>query len=79
MGFIVILGALIGAAILAGSFFVANGAPQEAAMAAMACAFAVIPYVIFRVRQLSVEEEARYAFRKELLERLDKLQRPSSD
>lgn len=78
MGYIAIFGALIGALALAGSFFIANGAPQEAAMAAMACAFAVIPYVIFRVRQLSAEEEARYTFRKELLERLDKMQRPPS-
>ncbi|WP_053842958.1 hypothetical protein [Paracidovorax avenae] len=78
MGFIAFLGALIGALVLAASFFIANGAPQEAAMAAMACAFAVIPYVLFRVRQLSAQEDELHAFRKELMERLDRLPPPPS-
>jgi len=33
-----------------------NGAPQQAALAGMACAFAIIPYVIFRVFQLAASD-----------------------
>ena len=41
----VMIGAALGVLFLMGAFVFANGAPQEAAMAAMACAFAIIPYV----------------------------------
>lgn len=73
MRFIVVIGAVIGALFLFATFFIAKGAPQEAAMAAMACAFAVIPYVIFRAGQLTTAENERRAFRAAVLERLDKL------
>lgn len=43
-----ILGTLGGAAVLALVLMGANGAPQEAAGAAIACAAAVIPYVLAR-------------------------------
>ena len=76
MRFIVVICAVIGGLILAASFFIAKGAPQEAAMAAMACAFAVIPYVIFRAGQLTDAENERREFRRALLERLDRLQPP---
>lgn len=49
MRVLVFLGTLIGAACLIGAFFV-SGAPQQAALAGMACAFAIIPYVIYRVQ-----------------------------
>mgnify|MGYP001217566541 CR=1 FL=1 len=49
MRYIVFLGAVIGALFVAGGLLFSKGAPQEAAAAAMGLAFAVIPYVIFRV------------------------------
>lgn len=52
MSVLVFLGAVVGAICLAASFFM-NGAPQQAALAAMACAFCIIPYVLFRVSQLA--------------------------
>lgn len=51
----VIIGAVLGTLCLLASFFV-NGAPQQAAMSATACAFAIIPYVLYRVGQLSAAE-----------------------
>lgn len=76
MRFVVVIGAVIGALFLLAAFVVANGAPQEAAMAAMACAFAVIPYVIFRAGQLTDAENERKKFQRELLERLSALEAP---
>lgn len=75
MRFVVVIGAVIGALCLLATFFV-NGAPQEAALAAMACAFAVIPYVIFRAGQLTEAENERKKFQRELLERLSALEKP---
>lgn len=75
MRFVVVIGAVIGALCLLATFFV-NGAPQEAALAAMACAFAVIPYVIFRAGQLTDAENERKKFQRELLERLSALEAP---
>ena len=43
-----ILGAVAGAGMLALTLTSASGAPQEAAGAAIACAAAVIPYVLAR-------------------------------
>ena len=62
MAVLVFIGAVIGALCLVASFFV-SGAPQQAALAAMACAFAIIPYVLFRVSQLA--DAGRY--REEML------------
>lgn len=59
MRFIVVIGAIIGAFFLAGALFLSKGAPQEAAMAAMAVAFAVIPYVIYRVLSVAKAERQR--------------------
>lgn len=73
MRVLVIVGAVIGAVILALTFLVPKGAPQEAAMAAMACAFAVIPYVLFRAGQLASADADRKAFQKAVLDRLDRL------
>jgi hypothetical protein len=58
MRVLVFVGALIGALCLLASFFMA-GAPQQAAMAGMACAFAIIPYVLFRVGATADEESQR--------------------
>lgn len=58
MRVLVFIGAVIGALCLIGSFFV-NGAPQQAALAGMACAFAIIPYVLFRVQATADAENQR--------------------
>ena len=50
-----IIGAVLGAIVLVLSFVSANGAPQEAAGAAIAVALAVIPYCLAR----AVQEFAR--------------------
>lgn len=43
-----IFGALIGGFLVMTTMFAAKSAPQEAAGYAMACAFAVVPYVLVR-------------------------------
>lgn len=45
---IAMFGAICGGITLVGTFLGANGAPQEAAGAAIACALCVIPYVLAR-------------------------------
>lgn len=65
----VIFGAVLGALSLLSAFFAA-GAPQQAALAAMACAFCVIPYVGFRASQLSDDAKRMREFRAEVLEAL---------
>lgn len=69
MRVLVFIGAIIGAFCLLASFFV-QGAPQEAALAAMACAFCIIPYVLFRVGATADEE----AQRKQIIELLKQKQ-----
>ena len=76
MRYFVMIGAVCGLIALLLSF-VMNSAPQQAAMAAIACALAVIPYVGWRVSQLTDEENAREQFRADLLKRLEAMeQRP---
>ncbi|MDH0899688.1 hypothetical protein N5C12_10025 [Comamonas aquatica] len=65
MRVLVFVGAIIGAICLFASFFVA-GAPQQAALAATACAFAIIPYVLFRLQSAATAEDQR----KEIIELL---------
>ena len=72
MRYIVFLGAVIGALFVAGGLLFSRGAPQEAASAAMGLAFAVIPYVIFRVFQLG-ESDRRS---KQILELMKAAQKP---
>lgn len=72
MRYIVFIGAVIGALFVAVGLIFSRGAPQEAAAAAMGLAFAVIPYVIFKV---SSELEAR-AQRAEIIEPLKRQQQP---
>jgi len=49
--------AVIGAIVLIFGISGANGAPQEAAVAGIAIACAVIPYVIFRCMQIATQQE----------------------
>ncbi|WP_047472573.1 MULTISPECIES: hypothetical protein, partial [Delftia] len=56
MRVLVYIGAVIAAICLLFSFFV-TGAPQQAALAGMACAFAIIPYVLFRVQATAIAED----------------------
>lgn len=58
MRVLVFIGAVIGALCLIAAFFV-KGAPQQAALAGMACAFAIIPYVLFRVQATATAEDQR--------------------
>jgi hypothetical protein len=69
---LVLIGAFIGALCLLGSFFL-NSAPQQAAMAATACAFAIIPYVAFRVSQLEDAALQRKVFFEHVRKRLEEL------
>ncbi len=50
-GFLTLLGAIVAALVLLSGMFTAQSAPQEAAIAALAIAITVIPYVFFRVLQ----------------------------
>jgi hypothetical protein len=61
MKYLVYIGAVIGTICLLLAF-TANGAPQQAALAGMACAFAVIPYVLFRVGQIVEDGKERREF-----------------
>lgn len=49
-----LLGALLGGLVILGTLWQAGSAPQEAAGYAMACAFAVVPYVLARSAQIMV-------------------------
>ena len=67
------VGGVIGALVLFIGMMTSKGAPQEAAVAGIALAFAVIPYVLFRVKQIgddAMESKIRYGA---LLKRLDTL------
>ena len=69
MRVLVFIGAVVGALCLLASFFV-QGAPQQAALAGVACAFAIIPYVLFRVQATAIAENQR----REILELLKQKQ-----
>lgn len=51
----------------------ANGAPQEAALAAMATAVVVLPYAVYRVLQTRKEAERRQVFETRVLKALDSI------
>lgn len=63
MGVMSIIGSILGGIVLLLGFMGAKSAPQEAASAALAIALAVIPYVFFRVLQLSKHAEDTQAMR----------------
>lgn len=73
----VMVGAVVGLLFALVGLFFSNGAPQEAAMAAMGVAFAVIPYVGWRATQIDDSEREQRKFQKELLERLAALEKPN--
>jgi len=72
MRVVVMIGAVLGLFCLIGAFFV-DGAPQQAALAAMACAFAVIPYVGWRVSQITDAENEQRIFRKMVIDTMDEM------
>lgn len=53
---IAMLGPMVGFLFLVLALTVANGAPQEAALAAVACAFAVIPYCFARALESALRK-----------------------
>ncbi|RZJ12180.1 MAG: hypothetical protein EOP39_04280 [Rubrivivax sp.] len=67
------VGAGIGVLLMLASFGV-QGAPQEAALAAMALAFTVIPYAVFRVQQLTAETARREKHETLVLKALDRIE-----
>lgn len=69
---LVLIGSVIGFLCLVGAFFV-NGAPQQAALAGMACGFAVVPYVAFRVSQLEAAALQKKVFFEQMQKRMDEL------
>ena len=71
MGIVAVIGAIVGAFCLLISFAM-SGAPQQAAMAGVACAFAIIPYVIFRVFQLAASDRRS----KQMLDLMKAAQKP---
>lgn len=71
---IVMIGAVLGLICLVVAVFI-GGAPQQAALAGIACAFAVIPYVGWRASQIDDDVREQRKFRKELIERLEALEK----
>nr|WP_326529300.1 hypothetical protein [Rhodoferax sp.] len=65
------IGAVIGALVLFAGVSGAKGAPQEAAAAGIAIALGVLPYVMYRVLQLTRDAEEQKAQNKAILQRLD--------
>jgi hypothetical protein len=51
-----LIGAIIAVLITLGTLVMTNSAPQEAAGYAMACAFAVVPYVLAKSIQIMYED-----------------------
>jgi len=64
-------GAELGGIVLVLGFASAKSAPQEASVAALAIALAVIPYVFYRALQLSSQNSQAKKFRESVLRRLD--------
>lgn len=68
-----VIGAVLGALTLVGFSLLASSAPQQAAGAAIAIAFAVIPYCLARAVQIVGSEGRKKKHERLVLERLDKL------
>ncbi|WP_343740159.1 hypothetical protein [Delftia tsuruhatensis] len=56
MRVMVFIGAVIGAIFLLTAFFV-DSSQQQTALAGMACASVLIPYVLFRLHSIAVEQD----------------------
>lgn len=54
-------------------FFFVGGAPQQAALAATACAFCIVPYVGFRVSQLEDAALQKKVFFEQMQKRMEEL------
>jgi len=67
------LGSVCGGLVLMFGFVSANSAPQEAAVAALAAATAIVPYVFARAMQLMGQREADDRRHRELVEALGRL------
>lgn len=67
------IGAVLGALVLLTGVSGAKGAPQEAAAAAIAIALGVLPYVMYRVLQISRDAEEQKAHNTAILQRIDTL------
>lgn len=70
---IAIIGAILGGITFVFGTVFASGAPQQAAVAAMAVALAVIPYVLARSVQIITQDGAKKRHDKQLLAKLDAL------
>ncbi len=76
MGFLFVLaglGAVLGGFTLFAGMLLTKSAPQEAASAAMAVGFAVVPYVLARAVQLYLAAEQAKKHNADVLDRLDRL------
>lgn len=78
MSIVTIIGAIIASFLVLSGLFLSKGAPQEAAAAGLACAFCIIPYVVFRVVQIGTETKARKKFYADVLGKLDAMQKPAA-
>lgn len=67
------VGAFIGVLVLVFGLASSKGSPQEAAVAAIAVALAVLPYVWFRVLQISADAAENRVRYMAVLKRLDNL------
>lgn len=72
-GFLSMLGSVLGGIVLVIGFVTAKGAPQEAAVAALAVALAVLPYVFFRAIQLSAQTKMQREFHEDVLRRIGEM------
>jgi len=70
---------VVGALWLLGGLFLAKSAPQEASAAAIACAFAILPYVFARAGQLWERADDEKRRHSELLQAIAALQKPAAD
>jgi hypothetical protein len=64
-------GSIVGTLVLLVGFVTAQGAPQQAAVAALALDLAVLPYVLFRAIQVTSGAYRQRDFNAELLRKLD--------
>ena len=74
LSFLAGLGSVLGALVLVLGFVSAKGAPQEAAVAALAVALAVLPYVFMRAFQVSASMREQREHRRDVLRRLESLE-----
>ena len=73
MRYFVMAGAVLGFLTLLAAIFSGGSAPQQAALAAIACGLAVVPYVGFRVYQLEEAALQNKVFFTQMQKRLEEL------